>query len=323
MTTTQHIPETMKAMAIDHFGGLEEMHPATVAVPKPSPHDVLIRVDTAGVGVWDPWLVGGGMAGKAPRFPQVLGSDGAGTVVDVGSRVKKLKVGDRVYGWGFGNPKGGFFAEYAAVSEDSAWPIPDALNAEEAGALAVSGITALQGLERIRVREGSTLLIIGASGGVGHVALQLAKRMGARVLAVASGDDGVKLVEKLGADATVEGRKEDVLAAVQAFAPEGLDAALVLAGRADGWQDVLQKVKRGGHVAYPNGVEPVPRSHAGAPARAYDGVNSREAFTRLNAPIGDGPFHVELSRVYRLDETTQALRDVERHHVGKLAIRVH
>src|SRR5256885_591018 len=107
--------------------------------------------------------------------------------------------------------------------------------------------------EVLRVKQGESVLVFGAGGGIGHLAVQLAKRMGARVLAVASGEDGVALVKRLGADAVVNGRKEDVEAAAHAFAPSGIDAALVTAG--GGATDrALRAFRDNGRVAYPNGV---------------------------------------------------------------------
>lgn len=314
------IPSQMKAVAIDRFGGPEVLHVATLPVPRPGEHEVLLRVDTAGVGVWDPWMRQGGFDQGSTRFPHVMGTDGAGEVVAVGPEVRRLRVGDRAYAF---RMEEGFYAEYVAVAEDRAAPIPRGVDVNEAGALGADGLTALRGLDdQLRLRQGQSLMIFGASGGVGHMAVQLAKRIGARVLAVASGADGVELVETLGADKAIDGRREDAGKAARAFAPQGLDAALVLAG-GDDVNAALAAVKRGGRVAYPHGVEPEPRAPEGVTSLAYDGTPSAEAFDRLNALIGDAPFHVELGRTYRLEEIAQAHGDVERHHLGKLAVRIH
>ena len=156
----------------------------------------------------------------------MIGNDGAGTVVAAGDRVTRFRVGERVYAYSM---DGGFYAEYVAVNEDNVAPIPPGVEPDEAGALGADGITALRGLDdELRLQAGETLMIFGASGGIGHIAVQLAKRMGARVLAIASGSDGVDLVRRLGADAAVDGRHQDPPAAARAFAPGGLDAALVL-----------------------------------------------------------------------------------------------
>lgn len=313
------VPETMNAAAIDRFGGPEEFRLRSLPVPTPKPDEVLIQLDTAGVGVWDPLVREGEFELGPHTFPYVIGNDGAGTVAAVGQNVTRFRVGDRVYAYAL---EGGFYAEYVAVKEDNVAPIPSGLNPDEAGALGADGITALRGLDdQLHVRAGEKLVIFGASGGIGHMAVQLAKRIGADVLAVASGDDGVKLVRRLGADAAVDGRRDDVTAAVRQFAPKGLDAALVLVnGR--GLADALGLMKPGGRVAHPNGVEPAPLVPTGVALLAYDGTVSRDAFERLNALIGSAPFHVELGRVYRLDEADRAHREVGEHHLGKLAIRL-
>jgi NADPH:quinone reductase-like Zn-dependent oxidoreductase len=314
------LPSQMKAVAIDRFGGPEVLRTETLPVPEPGAHEILLRVDTAGIGQWDPWVRQGGFDDGSTRFPYVMGNDGAGEVVAVGPKVRRLHVGDRAYGF---QMEGGFYAEYAKLKESRAAPIPRGLDAKEAGALGADGITALRGLDdRLQLRRGQSLMIIGASGGVGHIAVQLAKRMGARVLAVASRPDGVRLVEKLGADASIDGRSEDMAKAARPFAAEGLDAALVLAG-GDDVNEALGAVRKGGRIAYPNGVEPAPSAPEGVELLAYDGTPSAEAFDRLNRLIGDAPFHVELGKVYELDEVARAHREVEEHHLGKLALRIH
>jgi NADPH:quinone reductase-like Zn-dependent oxidoreductase len=313
------IPQHMKAAAIDRYGGPEVLHTETLPVPQLGPSQILIRVDSAGIGVWDPAVrtgefeLGGG-------FPKVIGNDGAGEVVAVGHEVKRFRVGDRVYAYSM---RGGFYAEYVALKEDEIAPIPQGLDVEEAGALGADGVTALRGLEdQLRLKQGQRLMVYGASGGIGHIAVQLAKRMGARVLAVASGADGVELVRQLGADAAVDGKKDDVAQAVRSFAPGGLDAALVLV-HGKSLDPVLTSVRKGGCVAYPNGVEPAPRAPAGVKLLAYDGVPSTDAFDELNRLIAAGPFHVELGRVYRLEDAAEAHREIKQHHLGKLAFRIH
>ncbi len=313
------IPKTMKAAVIDAYGGPGKLHVATMPVPELDEHDVLIRVDTAGIGVWDPWIRQGGMGGD--RFPVVLGSDGSGIVAARGSKVGRFKAGDRVYGYAFDNPKGGFYAEYAVLPEDSIARIPSRLGTDEAGALAASGLTALAVLDKVKIKTDWAVLVLGASGGVGHVALQLAKRQGARLLAFASGKDGVELAKRLGADEAVNGRRAGVVEAAREFAPKGADAALVFAN-SDRLREILKLVRRGGVIGYPNGVEPEPKGPAGVKAYGLDGVPDRQGFVRLNDLIARAPFRVAISRTYRLEEAAQAHRDILKHHIGKLAFRL-
>jgi NADPH:quinone reductase len=315
------IPDHMKAAVIDRFGRPEDViRVTTIPIPEVGDDEVLIRVAAAGIGPWDPEICEGQLREGDEQFPRVLGSDGAGTVVAVGPQARRVKRNDRVYAWGFLNPKGGFFAEYAAIPEEEVSLIPEGLTIDEAGVLAVDGLTALAGLDAIRLAASEKLMILGASGGVGHIAVQLAKRLGADVFAVASGTDGVELVRRVGADEAVDGRVADVAASAHAFAPEGLDAALVLGGADQ--VAALALVRKGGRIAYPNGVEPAPEAIPELTVIAFDGHSGYEALERLNQLIALAPFHVEVSREYPLDATMEAMREVTRHHVGKLALAV-
>src|SRR5271165_5617643 len=219
--------DEMKAVAIDRFGGPEVLSVRNVPVPEIEPEQILIRVDSAGVGIWDIGERQGMIAqayGIKPKFPWVLGSEGAGKIVAVGEKVSGFRVGDLVYGhvWGK-NPKAGFYAEYTPVAADEAYPIPSAITTEKAGALLIDGATALRGLDdTLGLKQDKKLMVFGASGGVGHFAIQLAKRFGVQVFAIASGEDGVALARRLGADAVVEGHG-DISASARKFAPNGFD----------------------------------------------------------------------------------------------------
>jgi NADPH2:quinone reductase len=317
-------PNTMQAVALERFGGLETLRLQTLPIPAVGPDEVLIHVESAGVGAWDPFEREGGFArlfGIEPKFPYVPGSDCAGTIAAVGARVSRFKEGDRAYAFSLLNPKGGSYAEYVAVKADHASLIPDNLTTEQAGALPVDAMTALRGLDdTLGLKEGDALMIFGAGGGIGHLAVQLAKRLGARVLAVASGDDGVALAKRLGADAAVNGRKDDVAAAARKFAPDGLDAALLTAG-GEAAETALVSVRRGGRVAYPNGVEPVPPARSGVMMKSYDGLPDPQAIEKLNRLIRSGPFEVHIARTFQLDRAADAHRALDTHYLGKLALR--
>ncbi len=320
----QTTPNTMQAVALDRFGGLETLTVRRLPVPQVGPDDVLIRVESAGVAAWDPFEREGGFAelfGIEPNFPYVLGTDGAGTVAAVGEQVTRFKKGDRVYAAALANPKGGFYAEYAAVKADNASHVPDKLTTEQAGVMPSDAMTALRGLDDILgLKQGETLMIFGASGGIGHMAVQLAKRMGARVLAVASGDDGVTLAQRLGADVVVEGHTGDVAAAARELAPGGLDAALVTAG-GEAADRALAAVRDGGRVAYPNGVMPEPKARPGVRVSSYDVIVDRGVIEKLNRLIEAAPFDVHIARTFPLDQAADAQRALDAHYLGKLALR--
>jgi len=318
------IPNTMRAAAIDHFGGADEIQVRQLPVPSVGSDEILIRVNSAGVGAWDPMEREGKLTellgGKA-NFPYVLGSDGAGTVAAVGARVDRFKPGDGVYAYGFMNPKGGFYAEYAAVKADNAAPLPAKVPIDRTGAMPVDAITALRGLDdTIGLERGESVLIFGASGGVGHLAVQLAKRMGARVFAVASGADGVALAQRLGADMAIDGKAGGVGQALRNFASSGVDAALITASGGSALDEALAAVRTGGRVAYPNGVDPAPKARKGITVRAYDGIPDPAALERLNRLIEAGPFEIYVDQTFTLDQAADAQRALERHHLGKLAL---
>lgn len=317
--------KTMRAMMIERFGGVDELKLHTLPIPEIGPDEVLVRVEFAGVGEWDPFEREGGyarMMGMQPDFPYVLGSEAAGTVAAVGDNVSGFAVGDRVYAIGFLNPRGGFYAEYTAVSAAFVSPIPSTLTAEQAAVVGGVGLTALRGLDdTLRIQPGESVLIFGAGGGIGHVAVQLAKRLGARVLAVASGADGVALAQRVGADAAIDGRAEDVLAAARAFAPGGLDAALLTAG-GDAANQALQEIRQGGRAAYPNGVHPQPLAPEGVRLDAFNGDPDRDIIHRLNRLMEQGPFDVHVARTFPLEQAADAQRALGTHYLGKLALRI-
>jgi len=316
--------KTMQAAAIDRFGGVEEISLKTLPVPEIDADEVLIRVQSAGVGAWDPYQREGHFDeafGVISTFPHILGSEGAGTVEAVGEKVTSFREGDRVYSMSLMNPKGGFYAQYVAVKAEHVWRIPGKLSIEQAGVMPVDAVTAMIGLdETLGLKGGETVMILGASGGIGHLAVQIARQMGAGVLAVASGDDGVALARSLGADLAINGRKEDLVEAARQFAPGGLDAVLLTAG-GEAAEKSLTTLRDGGRVAYPNGVSPVPRPRAGLIIQSYDGVPNPQVMERLNRLIEFGQLEVHVARVFPLEQAAEAHRALNTHFLGKLALR--
>ena len=213
------LPQTMQAAAIDRAGGPEVITLHTLPVPKPQADEVLIAVNTAGVAIWDVGLRRHPQSIKHSHFPLVLGTDGAGIVAAVGAKVQGFKVGEQVYSYSWDNPHGGFYAEYVAVPAERVGHVPSGLSLLQAGAIATTGLTAIQGIDdALHLKSGQTLIIHGASGGVGNLALQFAKLRGVKVLATASGEDGLALVKRLGAEAIVDSRHGDIAAAAHQFA---------------------------------------------------------------------------------------------------------
>jgi NADPH:quinone reductase len=317
------VPPTMRAAAIDRFGGPEVLTIHHLPVPVPDPREVLIAVHTAGVGSWDAEMRAGWWPGGQPRFPVVLGTDGSGTIAEMGANVRRFDIDDRVYAYSFDNPKGGFYAEYVAVATEKVASIPDGLDLKRAGAVGTTGLTALQGIDdALHVRKGEAVIIHGASGGVGTLAVQFAKLRGARVFATASGDEGVRLARRLGAVASLDGKRDDVVVAAHRFAPNGVDGILATAGGKplDGLLDV---VRSGGRLAYPNGVEPEPKRRPGIKIIPYDATPGVREFQRLNRAIEAVKLKVPIAAQFPLEEAAKAHERLAAGHVvGKIVLRV-
>lgn len=317
--------EKMRAVVINRFGGPDELVVQEIPVPGIAPDQVLIRVEYAGVGAWDPFEREGGyarMLGIEARFPYVLGSEGAGSIASVGEGVSRFRTGDRVYAPGFLNPKGGFYAAFAAVDADCVSFVPAGLTAEQASVISGAGITALRGLaDVLDLRRGESVAVFGASGGVGHVAVQLARQMGARVFAVASGGDGVALVKRLGIDCVIDGRRDKISSAVRSFGFEDLDAALLTAG-GEGAGQIVACVRSGGRVAFPNGIHPEPQPRPDVRINGYHADPDPEIIRRLGSFVETGAIVPHLDRKFPLDRAADAHRYIEGHHPGKVAIRV-
>ncbi|MBD2772876.1 NADP-dependent oxidoreductase [Iningainema sp. BLCCT55] len=311
----------MKAMAVGEFGGPDKLTLHTLPVPTVDAGEVLIRIEIAGVGIWDAMEREGDLVYNKVHFPRVLGGECAGTIAAVGDGVERFAVGDHVYAQSFMNDKGGSYAQYVVVSEKTVAPMPDGLDMLMAGGLPIAGATALRNLEALETGDQTKLMLWGASGGVGHVALQLARRMGASVFAIASGTDGVELAKQLGADEAVDGRSDDVVQRARAFAPDGFDAALVLVG-GDEIQSTLSLVRQGGIITFPNGVMPEPKAPDGVELKKVDGFADPMLFERLNRLVSIGEFQVRIAQTFPLEEAAQAQSAMKKHYLGKIVLRV-
>ena len=315
------IPATMRAAAIDRFGGLDVITLHTLPVPEIDERGVLIAVHTSGVAGWDADMREGWSPTGRTKLPFVLGTDGSGTVVKVGSRVRRFGIGDQVYAASF--EKAGWYAEYVAVESGQASHLPEGLDLTHAGAIPIVGATALQGIDDVlHAKRGESVVVHGAAGGVGSLALQFAKYRGARVLATASDDDGVAFVRRLGADDAVDGRHGDLETAARQFAPDGIDAVFALVG-GEQLERCLRAVRPGGRVAYPNGVEPAPRKRRGIELVSYDGSFESGDLDRLGRAAHAAKLKVPIAARYPLEEAAQAhVRLAQGHVFGKIILRI-
>ncbi len=214
----------MKAAFINQTGGPEVITFGDLPTPKPGRRQCLIKVGAVDVNPIDVYVRAGMIPAKL-TFPFILGRDLAGTVVEVGSSVKGLKPGDRVWATSQGSDgRPGTFAEFAAVDKRWLHLTPEAVSDEDIVALSLVGITAQLGLVRYaHLKSGETLFVNGGSGGVGSCVVQMAKILGARVVTTAGSEDKARICRELGADLVINYLTSDVDAAIKQFAPEGVN----------------------------------------------------------------------------------------------------
>lgn len=237
----------MRAVAVSKFKDI----PVVMDLPKPAvrPGTVLIKVAAAGMNPFDWKMVDGIMDnGKTPhQFPLIMGVDGAGTVEEVGEGVTRFKKGDKVYGQFIHMPIGeGSYAEYAIVPEKSGITLaPASLSAAEAAAVPTSGMTAQQLVDKLDLQEGDSLLINGATGGVGSFAVQLAAAQGIVVIATVGDEAGAARMKKLGAAVTINYKEAPLTEQVKAKFPGGLDGLIDMVSDGAGFTANLDLLKSG------------------------------------------------------------------------------
>ncbi|HZM75617.1 MAG TPA: NAD(P)-dependent alcohol dehydrogenase [Candidatus Limnocylindrales bacterium] len=314
----------MRAIVNERFGGPNWLRLRVLPLPEINEHQVLVRVHAASVNPYDwhmtradPWFIR--LTGNGFWRPKQLipGADFAGVVERTGPMVTRFKPGDEVFGLG-----GGSFAEYIGVREDRLAPKPANITFEQAAAVPLAALTAWQGLKRGGIAGGKKVLIVGASGGIGTFAVQLARHFGADVTAVCS-TRHVEVVRSLGARQVIDYTRADYVRSGQTF-----DLILDLVSS--------RSTRRRLRVLAPDGTLVV----VGGPLRRsllllltsrfsrrnmsfFLTENSREDLLRLGELLEKGEIAPVVERTYQLEEVPAALRYVEQgHSQGKHVIAV-
>ncbi|WOK35997.1 NADP-dependent oxidoreductase [Sphingomonas sp. C3-2] len=326
--------DRMNALVQNEFGGPDVLHIEQIERPKAGPGEVLIEIAYASVNPAD-WKTRQGMLSKyiTYHFPFVLGFDLAGRVAEVGPGVQHYAVGDLVYGTSQqGMGRNGSYAEYTTAYEATLQPLPKSGSLKEAAALPTAGITAYGGLVDVgELKAGQTVLINGGAGGVGTIAIQIAVALGARV-AVTCSAGNADYVAKLGAEKAIDYRQEDVVAAVNAWAPGGVDLVLDAVGQGSLLPRAGEIVRKGGRYVEIETLisEASEGERAAARDQGFEILSNMQAIARLPQQFeglaklyAEGKVHVaELTEV-PLAEVPEAHRKVEQGHVrGKIAIAV-
>lgn len=332
----------MKAFLIDRYGKKETGRIAQMPEPELRDDEVLVKVQAAGVNVLDAKIKSGEFKLILPyRMPLVLGHDVAGVVLKVGPSVRQFKPGDEVYA----RPDDfriGAFAEFIAVKEASLAPKPTNLSMEEAASIPLVALTAWQALvETAKLKKGQKVFIQAGSGGVGTIAIQLAKHLGA-IVATTTSTNNVEWVKALGADVVIDYKKQD-------FATELHDYDVVLNSLGnDELKKSLQILKPGGHLISISGP-PTPAfaverglawplqqvlrllSHAIRKKAKQRGVTYSFLFMRahgaqlreITSLIESGAIHPVVDQVFPFAETAKALTYVENgRSKGKVVVQM-
>lgn len=317
--------KTMLAAVISEFGDAARFEIKELPIPIIDDDEILIKLDYAGIGQWDAFEREGGydqMLGLNSTFPYILGSEGSGKIVSLGKSVKNFQINDEVYAVGFLNPKGGFYAEYVSVNHKFVRKIPESIALLQASVIAGVGLTALRGLSDVlNLKKGESIAIFGASGGIGHVAVQIAKSLGAKIYAVASESDGVSLIKSYGIEYVIDGKREDAVARAHAFGFNKFDKALLTFSHKN-IDKFIEKFCLGGIVAYPNGVFPEPEKRTDVDIVGYNGEPDEDIIERLNKYIENGEIIPHVNQVFDLANVKYAHKHLKEHHIGKLAIKV-
>jgi NADPH2:quinone reductase len=329
---------TMRAMHMTACGGPEVLQPVTL--PQPAivrPTQLLVRVKAAGVNPVDTKLRRNGLF-YPDALPAILGLDGSGVVEAVGDQVDRFRPGDTVwYCHGGLGADPGNYAEYHLIEQDWVQPKPQRIDFIQAAAAPLVLLTAWEALfDRARLESGQTLLVHAGAGGVGHVAIQIAKLAGARVITTVSGPQKATFVRGLGADAVVDYREQDWVQAVLGWtAGKGVDIALDTVGPAVfeasipaiapygdlvtlldpgplSWKEArLRNLRVGFELMLTPLLRDLPE------ARAHQG----EVLRRCGDWIDTGQLRLEVSATFPMEQAAEAHRLIEEGHVqGKLVL---
>lgn len=312
----------MRAVVLPGFGAEPEL--ADLPVPVPAPGEVLVRMHAAGMNPFD-WKVSeGALRGVVEHpFPLVMGSDGAGVVEGVGTGVDSFDLGDRVFGQFMKVALGrGSYAEHVLAAADGKLArVPDELSFEVAAALPTASVTAYQAVRTISLVPGQTLLVNGASGGVGQSAVQLAAAGGARVLATSPPDLAAHLRD-LGAVEVVDFTQGPTAGQVRDTHPDGVDAVLDLVSGPGGAGPVADLVRPGGTVLSTNGaLDPDALGARGVRGvNFYSDVNPVD-LAAVAALAASGRLRVRIDAVVPLEDAPAAVARARSGHArGKTVI---
>lgn len=308
----------MKAAQINEYGDPSVIKINEVETPQIEPNKVLVEVHASSINPFDGKLRAGMMKDFIPlKFPVTLGGDIAGVITEVGQGVTDFAVGDKVYGQAAAMNNSGAFAEFAATSAEQIATMPRNLDFKQAASLPLVGVSALQALtEHIKLQKGQKLFIAGGSGGIGTIAIQIAKHIGAYV-ATTVPPEGIEAAEQLGADEVIDYTSQDFAEILRDF-----DAAYDLVGKE--FDKMLSILKKDG-VAVSMVAQPNDQLATKLGVRAYlqSTKVTTERLNQLTTLIEANVVLPQVDAVYSLDNIVQAFQEKEGGGVvGKIVIEM-
>lgn len=313
----------MRAFALDEFGQPGSIH--DLARPDPAEKEVRVRVTAASINPFDNFVLQGYVKGRMEhRFPLVPSGDLAGTVDAIGEGVDGFAVGDSVFGVTGNMVMGeGTLAEYATASTGTIAKRPGAVSEVSAAALPLAGVSALMSVEAVAPRPNDVVVIVGASGGIGSYAVQLAAATGARVIGITS-NGKTEYVKSLGAHEVIDRTSGDVVEALKAKYPNGVAAIIDTGSDAAGLARLAEAVRKGGTVTSMKGAAAIDD----LAKRGIKGVNvgtqvTKERLDHLVTLASEGKLKATHIETFPLEKAGNAFQQIgQDSHRGKLVVIV-
>lgn len=294
----------------------QELQLKEVPIPVIQPDEVLIKVAAFGVGIHDRYFIPNNV-----DFPYVIGSEGAGTIVELGGKVTDFSIGDRVIFTTVLQPQGGSWAEYAYAKKTALIPLPDNMTFAQGASIPIAGKAALESMRDLELNKEDTLFIAGASGAIGTFLIQIANAQGILVSSSAS-TKNQEYMQSLGAEKTVDYTHANWINHIKEWSNGGVTAALAI--QPNTGKDSIKVVKNGGKLITVSGdsstVLPEREIHVQQMGHRLDTHQEMIAFTKA---ISRKEINVIIEKKYPFEEALKALRKTEtRHARGKSVVLV-
>lgn len=293
----------------------QEVKLEDVPLPKIQADEVLIKVEAFGVGIHDRYFIP-----MDVNFPYTIGSEGAGTITELGNQVTNSAIGDRVIFTTILQPQGGSWAEYAAVKQTALIPLPDNLTFAQGAAVSIAGKTALECMRAINLKRDESLFIAGASGAIGTFVIQLAAIKGIRISASAS-EKNQAYMKSLGAEKTVDYNDASWTNKINEWSNGGVTAALAI--QPGTGIESIEVVKEGGRLITVSGDNKMVKPERNIVIQQMGhNKNMQQKVVELVNAISNGEIEIIIEKEYPFKKALEALKKTEtRHARGKLIVK--